>query len=53
MHMDNPAALAAAIINDVYGLGIPLRPNEVLLRSAMIEAMGDEEFEISGEIVRK
>jgi len=30
--MDNPEALARAIINDVYGLRFPLLPNKHLLK---------------------
>lgn len=32
MHMDNPEALARAIINDVYGLRFLLLPNKHLLK---------------------
>jgi len=28
MHMDNPEALSNAIINDIYGEQLPLKPNE-------------------------
>lgn len=31
MHMDNPDALARAIVNDVYGLKLELKPNNYLL----------------------
>ena len=41
MHMDNPKALAAAIINDIYGLRLPLEPNELLIRAAMGDACFD------------
>ena len=31
MHMDNPDALARAIVNDVYGLKLELKPNNFLI----------------------
>ena len=47
MHMDNPMALAAAIINDIYGLRLPLEPNEQLIRAAMGEGFLDLEQSLS------
>ena len=37
MHMDNPDALAKAIVNDVYGLKLELKPNELLLYGQCID----------------
>ena len=34
MHMDNPDALARSIINDIYDLKLPLRPNKFLMRAS-------------------